>query len=265
MDGGPGESGRQPALESGDAVEHESDDVPPAPLEIFGVLQRHAHGGGDGTGVDQVEPAERDDAEQELRGLARGRVVEPQLRADRGQRFLARGEMAELVMRRAAAQGLALDQPDEIRSAGEKAEVVGDGAGEDGLGGLAARQSAGPAGTDGLPDCREAALEDGLIELGLGAEEVPGGAAGDAGSRADLAQAGTLEALLRKQLFRGVQNGGAGAVRVALSLGGVRQRPSGWLACRSASYGPDPPRQGEGPVIARRRPAIGRRRREPVA
>ena len=59
-------------VESGDTVEHQADHVPTAALEVFGVFQGHTDGWCDGASVNQVEPAQRDDAEQQLRGLARG-------------------------------------------------------------------------------------------------------------------------------------------------------------------------------------------------
>ena len=110
-----------------------------------------------------------------------GDVVEPQLGADRRQRFLARGEVAHLVELGAAAERLALDQPDEVGTGGEEVEVVGDGAGEDGLGGLAAGQRPGPAGPHGFADLGERALQHRPVELGLGPEEVARRPPGDPG------------------------------------------------------------------------------------
>jgi hypothetical protein len=88
MGGGRGESGGR-ALEAPEAVQHEPDHVALAPLEIGGILERDADGGRHGLGMNEMEPAERDDAEQELGRVPRGRVVEAELGADRCQRLLA--------------------------------------------------------------------------------------------------------------------------------------------------------------------------------
>ena len=197
---------------------------------------------GDGARVNEGEPAERDDAEQQLRRLARRRVVEPELGADRGQRLLAGRELvARPSSWPAAAQRLALDQPDEVRAGGEKVEVVGDGAGQNGLGRLAAGQRPRPARPHRLADLGEAALQHRLVELGLGAEEVARRSPGNSGGRADLAQAGGVVPLLGKQTLRGVEDRGAGAVGVAFLFASVavgRMASRVWLACCPASYGP---------------------------
>ncbi len=57
-------------------------------------VERDADRGRDGARVDQRKPAERDDAEEQLRRVARRRVVEAELGADRGERLLAGGKMA---------------------------------------------------------------------------------------------------------------------------------------------------------------------------
>jgi hypothetical protein len=72
-------------------VQYERDHLSLAPLEIRRVLQRHADGRSHRAGVDQRKPAERDDAEQQLRRVARGRIVQPQLGADSGKSFLSGG------------------------------------------------------------------------------------------------------------------------------------------------------------------------------
>jgi hypothetical protein len=46
------------------------------PLEVVGVFQPHPDGRGDSPAMDKRKPAERYDAEQQLRGLTRGRVVQ---------------------------------------------------------------------------------------------------------------------------------------------------------------------------------------------
>ena len=60
-------------------------------IEVVGVVERDADRRRDGTGVDQRKPAERDDTEQQLGGVARGPVVEAELVTDRGERLLAGG------------------------------------------------------------------------------------------------------------------------------------------------------------------------------
>ena len=76
-----------------EAVQHQGDHVALALLQSRSASSsRYAHCGRHGARVNQREPAERDDAEQELRRLARRRVVQTQLGADGGQRLLAGGE-----------------------------------------------------------------------------------------------------------------------------------------------------------------------------
>ena len=70
MAGRPVEGGGLRTLEPGQAVEHETDDVAPAALEVVGVLQRDSDCRRDGAGVDQVEPAEGDDAEEQMCRIA---------------------------------------------------------------------------------------------------------------------------------------------------------------------------------------------------
>ena len=60
------------SAEAGQPVEHEPNDVMPAALEILIVGKTYADRPGNGPGMNQGEPAEGDDAEQELGGLARG-------------------------------------------------------------------------------------------------------------------------------------------------------------------------------------------------
>src|SRR3954471_930524 len=97
-----------------ETVQHQGDYVTLAALQRFRVTQGDADRGRDGARVDQGKPAERDDAEQQLRGFARRRVVETELRADRGQSFLPGGEMVHPGRRWRIAQSLALDQTDEV-------------------------------------------------------------------------------------------------------------------------------------------------------
>lgn len=179
-------------------MEHEAYDMATSALEVLGVFQGHTNRRCDRPGVNQVKPAEGDDAEQQLRGVARQGVVETELRADRGHRLLAGGEMTQLVVLRAAAQRFPLDQANEVRPAGQESEVVGDGAREDSLGGLAAGQGPCPSCPDGLPDLGKTPLEDRLVQLGLGAEEISRSPTGNAGGGSNLAQTGSVEALLRK-------------------------------------------------------------------
>ena len=74
-------------------MQHEVDHMALATLQGVGVVQRDADRGRDRAGVDQGKPAERDDTEQQLGRVARRRVVEAELGADRGERLLARGRV----------------------------------------------------------------------------------------------------------------------------------------------------------------------------
>ena len=75
-------------------MEHEVDDVAPPPRQVLAVGETHPDGPGHRAGMNQGEPAERDDAQEELRRLARRRVVESELGADGRQRLLTSGEVA---------------------------------------------------------------------------------------------------------------------------------------------------------------------------
>src|SRR5262245_8469722 len=195
--GGCSGGGGGRALEAPEAVQHEPDHVALAPLEIGGLLERDADGGCHGLGVDEMEPAECDDAEEKLGRVARRCVVEAELGADRRERLLAGREV--LPDRGApAAERPALDQANEVGTGGEKVEVVGDGAGQNGLWGLLAGQGAGSAGSDRLPYLLVAALQDGVVELLLGAEEVTRCAPRDPCRRPHLAQARGLVTLFSK-------------------------------------------------------------------
>ena len=63
--------------EAADAVQDEVDDVPLPALEIGRSSRLDADGGRHRAGMDQREPAERDDAEQELRRLTRSASSRP--------------------------------------------------------------------------------------------------------------------------------------------------------------------------------------------
>src|SRR5262245_61160254 len=172
MGGRSGKGGGR-ALETPQAVQHEPDHVTLAPLELASVVERDADGRGHGLGVDEVEPAEGDDAEKELGRVARGGVVEAELGADCRQCLLAGGDVLANGNGTSSAQGAALDQTDEVGSGGEKVEVIRYGTGQNGLGRLLARQGPGPSSPDGLPDLLITALQHGVVEFLLGAEEVP--------------------------------------------------------------------------------------------
>src|SRR6188508_92048 len=128
--------------------------------------------------------------------------------------------MVQLIVLRAAAQRFALDQANEVRPASQKSEVVGDSTRKNGLRGLTAGQGPRSSRPDGLPDLGKTPLEDRLIQLGLGAEEISRSPTGNAGGGPDLAQTGGFEALLSKQLLCCVQDGGAGSDRVSFAIGG---------------------------------------------
>src|SRR5262249_39005676 len=122
-------------------------------------------------------------------------------------------------------------------------------AGEDRVAASAARQRPRAAGSDGLADFRETAVENRLVQVGLGAEEVAWGRAGHAGGHADRAQARRLVSLLGEQALRGVKDGGltpGGIAFFVQSLGHVSSLPLAGirgnmeLACCPASYGPAP-------------------------
>src|SRR3954447_3581742 len=109
--------------------------------------------------MDEVEPAERDDAEEELSRVPRGRVVEAKLGADRGQRLLTGGEVLADRQGAPPAQSASFDQTDEVRPSGQEVEVIGDGAGKDGLRRLLARQCPGSPLPHSLPDLLVATLQ----------------------------------------------------------------------------------------------------------
>src|SRR4029079_5049496 len=139
-----------------------------APLELGGIVERDADGGRYGLGMDEVEPAERDDAEEELGRVRRGGGVDAELGADGRQRLLPGREVLADRDGPSPAQRAALDQADEVGTGGEKVEVVGDGAGQDDLGRLLAGQRPGAACADGLPYFLIAALQHRIVELLLG-------------------------------------------------------------------------------------------------
>ena len=108
--GGRRDEGGGRALETPQAVQHEPDHVALAPLELGGIVERDADGGRYGLGMDEVEPAERDDAEEELGRVARGGIVEAELGADRRQRLLPGGEVLADRNGSPTTQRAALDQ-----------------------------------------------------------------------------------------------------------------------------------------------------------
>src|SRR5882724_1358920 len=107
-------------------------------LELLEAVELDPHRRGHRARVDEGEPAERDDAEEELGRVAGLAVVEAELGADRRERFLARREVPDALELGGAAQRFALDEADEVRTGGQEVEVVGYGAGEDDVGALAA-------------------------------------------------------------------------------------------------------------------------------
>src|SRR5918997_147234 len=128
-------------------------------LDLGRGIEANTHRGCNRSRVDHGEPAERDDAEQELCRLTRFGIVQAELGADRGERLLAGRDVA-----------------DAVRTGREEVEVIGDGTGEDRFRALIARQSPGSARSYRLTHLGEGAVQDGLIELGFGAEEIAGGA-----------------------------------------------------------------------------------------
>ena len=68
--------------ESTHAMDHQVYDVALPALEVLGVVEGNADGRGDGAGVDEWKPAEGDHAEEQLRGVAGGSVVETEFVAD---------------------------------------------------------------------------------------------------------------------------------------------------------------------------------------
>ena len=205
-----------------------------ASFEVFGVLNGNADRPSDCASMDQWEPAERNDAEQELRGFSGWGVVQTQLGTDGRKGFLPGGEMAHAIGKSAAVQRFSLDQPDEVRPHRQKVEVVRYRARQDRLRVLRAGQSSRPAGPDGITHLGETAVQDSLVKVRLGAEEVAGGGAGDSGRRSNFAEAGGFVPFFGKQLFGRVQNSGPASGGIALFLYEIGQMPS-MLACCSAS------------------------------
>jgi hypothetical protein len=70
-------------------VEYQLDHMPAPALQVFRGIEHHADRGCYGAGMDQVKPAKGDDAEEQLRGVAGGRIIQPQLSADGCQCLLA--------------------------------------------------------------------------------------------------------------------------------------------------------------------------------
>src|SRR5690606_7121470 len=189
--------------------------------------------------MDDGEPAERDDAEEHLRGLTRRIGIEPQLRRHRREGLLAGRERRGNVHREiGTTEGRALDQAHELAMRVEKVEILPDGTGEDLLRGAAAGKGAIASRPHGSAHIVEAAVEHRPVELRLGAEEVAGGGAGHAGERPHVAQAGSVVAPLGKELLGGVEYGGAGARGIAFT---VRCGQYFSLASRSAYISPDVP------------------------
>jgi hypothetical protein len=166
-------------VESAKSVEHERRDVALADLPVRGVGQVDTDRGRDGIGVDEREPAERDDAEEQLRGFTRRRRIEPELGGDRGERLLpGREPWRHHAGAAPARQRLPLDEAHEVRVTCEEIEVIANGAGENVPRRAVAGQRALAARPDGAADLTEGALENRGVQLGLGAEEIAGGRAG---------------------------------------------------------------------------------------
>jgi hypothetical protein len=73
-------------------VGDKGNDMPLPLLARIGGCQAYPDGRGNRVRMDDRKPAERDDAEKELRRLARGRGVEPEFGRDGRERFLTGGE-----------------------------------------------------------------------------------------------------------------------------------------------------------------------------
>ena len=80
--------------QAGDPVQDQAHYVALASLEVLGALELDTDGRRDRPRVNQGKPAQRDDAEEQLGGIARLRVVEAELGADGGERLLPGGEVA---------------------------------------------------------------------------------------------------------------------------------------------------------------------------
>jgi len=118
----------------------------------------------------------------------------------------------------AASERLPFDQPHEVGTGGEEVEIIGYGAGQDGLRFCRAGERACSPGPDRVQHFCEAALQHGAVKLGLGAEKIPRGSARDAGEGPYIAQAGTLVAILGEKRFPRVQDGFAGPGGITLFL-----------------------------------------------
>jgi hypothetical protein len=188
-------------------------------FQLFGIAETHAHRRRDGAGVDQREPAERDDAEQELGGFPRGRILEPELGADRSQGFLPGGEVVHPGRRWGIAQGLALDQTDEVGTRREEVEVVGDRSRENGPRTLVAGKRPCSALPYRLPDFGQRAVQYRPIQLRFAPEEVAGRAARNSSCGANLSQTGGIVPLLGEQAFGRVEDGGSAPFGVSDAVG----------------------------------------------
>src|SRR5688500_3129264 len=223
-------------VEPAKSVNDERDDVLLALLPPRRRREIDADGRRYGAGVHDGEPAERDDAEQELRRLARRRGIEAELGGDRGERLLAGRERRRDFLRQLpGAERGALDQGHEARPGGEKVEVLADRAGENLFVGPAAGERPLASRADGAADLVEAPLEHRAVELGLRAEEVARGAARHPRQGAHVPQAGGGIAALGEQLLGGVENGRAGPFRVAFAFGCDGHRPPREWTCLSFS------------------------------
>ena len=151
-----------------------------------------------------------------------GESSRPELGADGGQRLLAGGEMASRSSGSGlAAQRFALDQADEVGPGGEEVEVVGDGAGQDGLGALVAGQRPRPSGPDRLPDLGEASARARPGRARPWSRRSSPGCRGRRRPR-PRPRSGWLRRnpFSAKRLLRGIQDGRAASVRVAFLLEG---------------------------------------------
>jgi|GEM_PF-5948479 len=183
--------------------------------------------------MDNGEPAEGNDAQQELRCVAARGGVEPDFIGDGRHRFLPGTHCRlQLVRQRLATKGRPLDQSHEHRMRVEVVEVFSHGAGQDLLRRASAVAGPDPARVDGRAHLVHRPLDDGAIERRLAAEAIAGRSTRDSGLRAYISEAGRVVAPARKQLGCRTKDGVARAMGVTLAFG---VRHVGSLACCPAS------------------------------
>ena len=128
------------------------------------------------------EPAETDDAEEEVGGVLRHARSHRQLITQCRESFLRRGDVWwHFFQLSAAGERLPFDQAHEVGPGREKVEIIGNRAGQDVFWFCRAGERACSPGPDRVQHFSEAALQHSAVELSLGAEEIPRGSAGDTG------------------------------------------------------------------------------------